>query len=100
MKTKPTPAQALVIVPFPTTDEANVWADKVSTEYPLDPPLLVTAGGETVVVDPRSGHSSYELTFAGGWRAKVSDISNGVVIIAKPNVSDGELASLTVGGSR
>lgn len=91
---QPVPAQALVIVPFPTTDEAHEWANKVSAEYPLEPPLLVTAGAETVVLDPESGESRYELMFAGGWRAKVADIKNGVVIIARP-AADVKLASLS-----
>jgi hypothetical protein len=46
-----------------------------------DGPMIVTEGSEETWVDPATGESGCEVTFAGGWRAKVA--GSGQVTIGK-----------------
>ena len=63
------PATALVVVPFTDMGEATEWADKIAASYPEQPRVVVTAGRNDVVRDPRTGATSTVLTFSDGWRA-------------------------------
>lgn len=58
---------ALVLVPFTDPEAARAWA---AEHAPSALPPIVTAGTESVWVDPATGEPGYEVTFAGGWRAK------------------------------
>jgi hypothetical protein len=63
---------AFVLVPFPGTVEASVWATVLSADRDDgDPPIIVIEGSEDHWTDPETGEPGYEVTFAG-WRAKVA----------------------------
>jgi hypothetical protein len=73
---------AFVLVPFESQAEAAAWAAVMSSERAeAEPPILVTEGTEDHWVDPATGEVGYEVTFAGGWRAKVA--GSGQVTIGK-----------------
>lgn len=67
------PVSAFVLVPFRDACEARSWAAEQSDKRSLaDPPMIVTEGAEHAWIDPNTGEPGYEVTFAGGWRAKVA----------------------------
>lgn len=64
---------AFVLVPFSDPTQARAWVAELNEQRdPADPPIIVTEGSEDAWVDPRTGEPGYEVTFAGGWRAKVA----------------------------
>lgn len=64
------PVSAFVLVPFPDVASARAWA--ADLDVPIADPPIVTEGTESAWVDPHTGEPGYEVTFAGGWRAKVA----------------------------
>lgn len=69
--------QALVVVPFSSKREAELFAAQFAGSIPP----LITEGTEEISQDPVTGERRSELCFTGGWRAKFA--GGGEVVIAR-----------------